>query len=194
MRSLPSFRRKWIAISKLGGNNIAAEKPTRLNEQITVPKVRLIDAEGNQVGIVPIREALLKAQESELDLVEISPTAKPPVCRVMDYGKFLFEVNKKRQVAKKKQKQVQIKEIKFRPGTDEGDYQVKLRNLTRFLEEGDKAKITLRFRGREMTHQEIGLEVLARIEKDLTELGVVEQRPKMEGKQMVMVISPKKKD
>jgi translation initiation factor IF-3 len=194
MRSLPSFRRKWIVISKLGGNNIAAEKPTRLNEQITVPKVRLIDAEGNQVGIVPIREALLKAQESELDLVEISPTAKPPVCRVMDYGKFLFEVNKKRQVAKKKQKQVQIKEIKFRPGTDEGDYQVKLRNLTRFLEEGDKAKITLRFRGREMTHQEIGLEVLARIEKDLTELGVVEQRPKMEGKQMVMVISPKKKD
>jgi len=156
--------------------------------------VRLIDAEGNQVGIVPIREALLKAQESELDLVEISPTAKPPVCRVMDYGKFLFEVNKKRQVAKKKQKQVQIKEIKFRPGTDEGDYQVKLRNLIRFLEEGDKAKITLRFRGREMTHQEIGLEVLARIEKDLTELGVVEQRPKMEGKQMVMVISPKKKD
>jgi len=194
MRSLPSFRRKWIVISKLGGNNIAAEKPTRLNEQITVPKVRLIDAEGNQVGIVPIREALLKAQESELDLVEISPTAKPPVCRVMDYGKFLFEVNKKRQVAKKKQKQVQIKEIKFRPGTDEGDYQVKLRNLTRFLEEGDKAKITLRFRGREMTHQEIGLEVLARIEKDLTELGGVEQRPKMEGKQMVMVISPKKKD
>jgi translation initiation factor IF-3 len=159
-----------------------------------VPKVRLIDAEGNQVGIVSIREALAKAQESELDLVEISPTAKPPVCRVMDYGKFLFEVNKKRQVAKKKQKQVQIKEIKFRPGTDEGDYQVKLRNLTRFLEEGDKAKITLRFRGREMTHQEIGLEVLARIEKDLTELGVVEQRPKMEGKQMVMVISPKKKD
>jgi translation initiation factor IF-3 len=129
-----------------------------------------------------------------LDLVEISPTAKPPVCRVMDYGKFLFEVNKKRQVAKKKQKQVQIKEIKFRPGTDEGDYQVKLRNLIRFLEEGDKAKVTLRFRGREMTHQEIGLEVLARIEKDLTELGVVEQRPKMEGKQMVMVISPKKKD
>jgi len=181
-------------VSLLGGNNIAAEKPTRLNEQITVPKVRLIDAEGNQVGIVPIREALLKAQESELDLVEISPTAKPPVCRVMDYGKFLFEVNKKRQVAKKKQKQVQIKEIKFRPGTDEGDYQVKLRNLTRFLEEGDKAKITLRFRGREMTHQEIGLEVLARIEKDLTELGVVEQRPKMEGKQMVMVISPKKID
>lgn len=156
--------------------------------------MRLIDAEGNQVGIVSIREALAKAQESELDLVEISPTAKPPVCRVMDYGKFLFEVNKKRQVAKKKQKQVQIKEIKFRPGTDEGDYQVKLRNLTRFLEEGDKAKITLRFRGREMTHQEIGLEVLARIEKDLTELGVVEQRPKMEGKQMVMVISPKKKD
>ena len=133
------------------------------------------------------------AEEAELDLVEVSPTAKPPVCRIMDYGKFLFEKNKQRQVAKKKQKQVQIKEVKFRPGTEEGDYQVKLRNLVRFLNEGDKAKITLRFRGREMAHQELGLKLLNRVEQDLVELGTVEQRPRMEGRQMVMVIAPKKK-
>jgi len=133
------------------------------------------------------------AEEAELDLVEVSPTAKPPVCRIMDYGKFLFEKNKQRQVAKKKQKQVQIKEVKFRPGTEEGDYQVKLRNLVRFLSEGDKAKITLRFRGREMAHQELGLKLLNRVEQDLIELGAVEQRPRMEGRQMVMVIAPKKK-
>lgn len=133
------------------------------------------------------------AEEAELDLVEVSPTAKPPVCRIMDYGKFLFEKNKQRQVAKKKQKQVQIKEVKFRPGTEEGDYQVKLRNLVRFLNEGDKAKITLRFRGREMAHQELGLKLLNRVEQDLVELGAVEQRPRMEGRQMVMVIAPKKK-
>lgn len=133
------------------------------------------------------------AGEAELDLVEVSPTAKPPVCRIMDYGKFLFEKNKQRQVAKKKQKQVQIKEVKFRPGTEEGDYQVKLRNLVRFLSEGDKAKITLRFRGREMAHQELGLKLLNRVEQDLIELGAVEQRPRMEGRQMVMVIAPKKK-
>ena len=122
------------------------------------------------------------AEEAELDLVEVSPTAKPPVCRIMDYGKFLFEKNKQRQVAKKKQKQVQIKEVKFRPGTEEGDYQVKLRNLVRFLSEGDKAKITLRFRGREMAHQELGLKLLNRVEQDLIELGSVEQRPRMEGR------------
>jgi translation initiation factor IF-3 len=154
--------------------------------------VRLIDAEGQQVGVVSLREAQQKAQEADLDLVEIVPNAKPPVCRVMDYGKFLFEQNKKRQVAKKKQKQVQIKEIKFRPSTEEGDYQVKLRNLVRFLEEGDKAKITLRFRGREMSHQELGQKLLKRIEADLTEYGSVEQQPKMEGRQMVMVVAPKK--
>lgn len=174
---------------------IAAEttsKATRLNEMITTPQVRLIDAEGNQAGVVSIREALAKAQEAALDLVEIAPTAKPPVCRIMDYGKFLFEQNKKRHAAKKKQKQIQVKEIKFRPGTDEGDYQVKLRNLIRFLEEGDKAKITLRFRGRELAHQEIGMQLLKRVETDLVEHGVVEQFPKMEGQQMVMVLSPKK--
>ncbi|WP_062152760.1 translation initiation factor IF-3 [Beggiatoa leptomitoformis] len=168
------------------------DKQTRLNEQITAPKVRLIDAEGNQVGIVSIRDAQQLATDAELDLVEIVPNAKPPVCRVMDYGKFLFEQNKKRHTAKKKQKQVQIKEIKFRPGTDEGDYQVKLRNLIRFLEDGDKAKVTLRFRGRELSHQELGMKLLKRVEQDLTELGIVEQHAKMEGKQMVMIVAPKK--
>jgi len=154
--------------------------------------VRLIDVDGQQVGIVSLREAQQKAQQAELDLVEIVPNAKPPVCRVMDYGKFLFEQNKKRQSAKKKQKQVQVKEIKFRPGTEESDYQVKLRSLMRFLEEGDKAKITLRFRGRELVHQELGQKLLKRVETDLAEYGAVEQYPKLEGRQMVMVIAPKK--
>lgn len=152
----------------------------------------LIDAEGKRVGIVPIRDAIQKAQESELDLVEIAPQAKPPVCRIMDYGKFLFEQNKKRHAAKKKQKQVHIKEIKFRPGTDEGDYQVKLRNLIRFLEEGDKAKVTLRFRGREVVHQELGQQLLKRVEADLADYGMIEQQPKLEGRQIVMVVAPKK--
>lgn len=138
-------------------------------------------------------QALRVAEEAELDLVEISPTAKPPVCRIMDYGKFRFEQQKKAAEARKKQKQIQVKEVKFRPGTDEGDYQVKLRNLVRFLGEGDKAKITLRFRGREVVHQDIGLNLLKRIEDDLSEYGSVEQRPKMEGRQMVMVIAPSKK-
>ncbi len=143
--------------------------------------------------MVSIKEALQAAMDAELDLVEIAPTAKPPVCRIMDYGKFLFEQNKKKQIAKKKQKQVQVKEIKIRPGTDEGDYQVKLRNLIRFLEDGDKAKVTLRFRGREMAHQDLGHELLKRIESDLAEHGSVEQFPRLEGKQMVMVVAPKTK-
>ncbi len=143
--------------------------------------------------MVSIKEALQAAMDAELDLVEIAPTAKPPVCRIMDYGKFLFEQNKKKQIAKKKQKQVQVKEIKIRPGTDEGDYQVKLRNLIRFLEDGDKAKVTLRFRGREMAHQDLGSELLKRIESDLAEHGSVEQFPRLEGKQMVMVVAPKTK-
>jgi len=137
-------------------------------------------------------DARQHAEEVELDLVEISPDAAPPVCRIMDYGKFLFEQNKKRHAAKKKQKQIQVKEIKFRPGTGEGDYQVKLRNLTRFLGDGDKTKVTLRFRGREMAHQELGMKLLKRIEQDLAELGTVEQFPKMEGRQLVMVIAPKR--
>jgi translation initiation factor IF-3 len=138
-------------------------------------------------------EALQMAAEAEMDLVEVSPTAEPPVCRIMDYGKFLFEQNKKAHSAKKKQKQIQIKEVKFRPGTDENDYQVKLRNLIRFLTEGDKAKVTLRFRGREMAHTELGRKLLDRLVIDLAEVGLVEQRPLMEGRQMVMVIGPKKK-
>lgn len=138
-------------------------------------------------------EAKQLAEESNLDLVEISPNADPPVCKIMDYGKFVFEQNKKQQAAKKKQKLIQVKEIKFRPGTEEGDYQVKLRNLNKFLGEGNKTKITIRFRGREMAHREIGMELLKRIEKDLEELAVVEQFPKMEGRQMVMVMGPRKK-
>jgi translation initiation factor IF-3 len=133
------------------------------------------------------------AEEAGLDLVEISPTADPPVCRIMDFGKFLFEANKKAHAAKRKQKQIQIKEIKFRPGTEEGDYQIKLRNLIRFLTEGDKAKVVLRFRGREMAHQEIGRDILDRVQQDLAQVGTVEQFPVMEGKQLVMLIGPKKK-
>jgi translation initiation factor IF-3 len=153
----------------------------------------LIDENEAQIGVVSIREALQAAENAGLDLVEISPNAEPPVCRVMDFGKFKFQQEKKMAEARKKQKQVHLKEIKFRPGTDEGDYQVKLRSLIRFLEEGDKAKITLRYRGREMSHQEIGRELMDRIKQDLVEYGVVEQFPKMEGRQMVMVLSPKKK-
>ena len=133
------------------------------------------------------------AYEADMDLVEVAPDSTPPVCRIMDYGKYLFEENKKRHAAKKKQKQIQIKEVKFRPGTEEGDYQVKLRNLTRFLNNGDKTKVTLRFRGREMAHQELGLQLLKRVEEDLKEIGTVEQFPRLEGRQMVMVIAPKKK-
>lgn len=150
-------------------------------------------AEGEKLGILPLAEAKKLAFEANMDLVEISPNADPPVCKVMDYGKYLFEQNKKQQAAKKKQKLVLIKEIKFRPGTEEGDYQVKLRSLTKFLEEGNKTKVTVRFRGREMAHREIGMELLQRVEKDLEELGAVEQYPKFEGRQMVMVIAPKKK-
>jgi translation initiation factor IF-3 len=158
-----------------------------------VPEVRVINQEGEQVGVVPIEEALSIANEANLDLVEISPNADPPVCRVMDYGKFRFEESKKLQIAKKKQKQTQVKEIKFRPGTDIGDYKIKLRKLVSFLEEGDRTKVTLRFRGREMAHQELGLELLQRVKADLEVYGTVEQEPKMEGRLMVMVLAPKKK-
>ncbi len=149
--------------------------------------------DGEQLGIVSLGEAMRQAEEAEADLVEIAPTAQPPVCRLMDYGKFKYQNAKKQHAAKLKQKQIQIKEVKFRPGTDENDYQIKLRNVIRFLEEGDKAKITLRFRGREMAHQEIGMAQLKRIEADLGELAIVEQFPKLEGRQMVMMLAPKKK-
>jgi len=164
-----------------------------LNEAITAPTVRLIGADGEQIGVVSLDVAQQHADEAELDLVEIVPNSDPPVCRIMDYGKYLFEENKKRHAARKKQKQIQVKEVKFRPGTEEGDYQVKLRNIIRFLEGGDKAKITLRFRGREMAHQQLGRNLLQRIEKDLEAYGSVEQYPKMEGRQMVMVMAPLKK-
>jgi len=152
----------------------------------------LIDAKGEMVGVVAIKQALQMAEESELDLVEVAPQAVPPVCRVMDYGKYLFEESKKRHAARKKQKQIQVKELKFRPTTEEADYQVKLRKLIEFLEEGDKAKVTLRFRGRELMHQELGMKLLKRVEADLAELSVVEQFPKMEGRMMIMVLAPKK--
>ena len=145
------------------------------------------------MGVVSLEEALKAAQAADLDLVEIAPDSDPIVCKLMDYGKHLFEIKKTKAAAKKKQKQQQIKEMKFRPGTDEGDYKVKLRNLIRFLESGDKAKVSLRFRGREMAHQELGMDMMQRIEKDLEELGTVEQMPKMEGRQLIMVIAPKKR-
>ncbi len=172
---------------------IAQNKANRLNEEITVPEIRLIGEDGEQVGVVSIRTALQMAEEAGVDLVEIAPLAKPPVCRIMDYGKFKYQEAKKAHEAKLKQKQVQVKEVKLRPGTDENDYQIKLRNMTRFLEEGDKVKVTLRFRGREMAHQEFGMRQLERIKADLEALGQVEQMPKMEGRQMIMIIAPAKK-
>jgi len=178
--------------NNIGERQISAEKKPRINEEIRIPEVRLIDAEGNQLGIVATREARRLSEEAGMDLVEVSPDAKPPVCRIMNFGKFAYQQNKRKAAAKKKQKQIQLKEVKLRPATEEGDYQVKLRNLVRFLENGDKAKITLRFRGREMTHPELGMQLLERIIVDLVEHGVVEQRPKLEGRQMVMVIGPKK--
>ena len=149
--------------------------------------------EGEQLGIVSVRAALQMAEEAGVDLVEIAPTAKPPVCRIMDYGKFKYQEQKRAHEAKLKQKQVQVKEVKLRPGTDENDYQIKLRNMTRFLEEEDKVKVTLRFRGREMAHQEFGMRQLERIKADLEAVGQVEQMPKMEGRQMIMIIAPAKK-
>lgn len=177
----------------IGATTIALQKAHRVNEEINVPEVRLIGVDGEQVGIVNIRTAIQMAEEAEVDLVEIAPLAQPPVCRVMDYGKFKYQEAKKAHEAKLKQKQVQVKEVKLRPGTDENDYQIKLRNMTRFLEEGDKVKVTLRFRGREMAHQEFGMRQLERIKADLEVQGQVEQMPKMEGRQMIMIIAPAKK-
>jgi len=153
----------------------------------------LVGLDGEQIGIVSLATANKMAEEAEVDLVEIAPTAQPPVCRLMDYGKFKYQEAKRRHEAKLKQKQIQLKEVKFRPGTDEGDYQIKVRNLIRFLQEGDKAKVTLRFRGREMAHQEIGVKLLERVRTDLEPYALVEQMPKMEGRQMIMVLGPRKK-
>ncbi|GAA6138723.1 translation initiation factor IF-3 [Arenicella sp. 4NH20-0111] len=164
-----------------------------MNQKITAPTIRLIDQNGDQAGIVSRDEALKKAQDAGLDLVEISPNADPPVCRVMDYGKFLYEDSKRKAAARKNQKQTQVKEIKFRPGTDIGDYNIKLGKLQKFLEGGDKTKVTIRFRGREMAHKDLGMKLLKRVEADLVEYGSVEQYPKLEGRQMVMVLGPLKK-
>ena len=164
-----------------------------MNDEIRVPEVRLIGAEGEQLGVISTREAIRISEESGLDLVEVSPEAKPPVCRIMDYGKFKFQVSKRKAAARKKQKQIQIKEVKLRPATEVADYQVKLRNIMKFLEQGDKAKITIRFRGREMSHPELGMQLLHKMIADVGEEGVVEQLPKFEGRQIVMVLGPKKK-
>lgn len=178
-------RRNNISVGKEGRN--------RVNAQIRAPKVRLIGEDGAQIGVVSIKEARQAATDAGLDLVEISPNADPPVVRVMDYGKFLFQESKQRVQAKKKQKQVKVKEVKFRPTTDKADYEVKLRNLRSFLEEGDKVKVTVFFRGREITHQELGMKLLERVKEDLTETGKVDFFPKLEGRQLVMILSPKKK-
>ena len=172
---------------------IAAQKRARRNDEIDAREVRVIDSNGEQAGVMPLPAALDLARDESLDLVEVSPNADPPVCRIMDFGKFIFEQNKKAQSAKRKQTRVQVKEIKFRPGTDTGDYDVKMRKLREFLEHGDKVKVTLRFRGREMAHQELGAQLLQRVRDDLVELGSVEQMPQMEGRQMIMIIGPKKK-
>jgi translation initiation factor IF-3 len=164
----------------------------RINNRIRASEVRLIDAEGEQAGIVPITEALQAAQEAGLDLVEISPNAKPPVCKIMDYGKYLFQLTKKKAASKKKQKRTRLKELRVRLRIEEGDYQVKLRNLIRFLQDGDKVKISLRFRGREIAHKELGMELLKRIQADVTEYADIEQEPTFEGRQMIMVVVPKK--
>ncbi|MBY6205702.1 translation initiation factor IF-3 [Halomonas denitrificans] len=171
---------------------MATDKKTRRNQDITAPKVRVVASNGDQVGIRSIQDAIALAEEEGMDLVEIAPQADPPVCRIMDWGKFRFEESKKQQAQKKKQKQVQVKEVKFRPGTDDHDYDVKMRNLRRFIEEGNKVKVTLRFRGREMAHQDLGRDLLKRVEGDMEGEITVEQFPRMEGRQMVMMIAPKK--
>ncbi len=168
-------------------------KKALVNDEILSDPVRLILSDGGQQGIVSLEEARGLADESKLDLVLISPDAEPPVCKIMDFGKHVFELKKQKAANKKKQKVIHIKEMKFRPGTEEGDYQVKLRNLIRFLEDGDRAKVSLRFRGREMAHQELGAEMMMRIKEDLLEYGTVDQDPKMEGRQLTMVLAPLKK-
>jgi translation initiation factor IF-3 len=170
------------------------ERKHRLNREIMAPSVRLNGIENEPLGIVTITEALRLSGEADVDLVEIAPTADPPVCRLMDYGKFKYQEQKRAAEAKSKQKIIEVKEVKFRPGTDDGDYNIKMRNLRRFIaEDGDKGKITLRFRGREITHQDIGMRMLERIRDELSDVAIVEQFPKLEGRQMIMVLSPKKK-
>ncbi|MDQ1812237.1 translation initiation factor IF-3 [Massilia sp. CCM 9210] len=195
-RSIPKLESSFstrLIHQILKGNNIATDKSHRINGEITAPEMRLSGVENEPLGIVSLAEAFRLAEEANVDLVEIAPTAQPPVCRLMDYGKFKYSEQKKAHEAKLKQKIILVKEVKFRPGTDDGDYNIKLKNLMKFLDEGDKTKITLRFRGREMAHQDIGFRMLERLKADLEPYGQVEQFPKMEGRQMIMILSPKKK-
>jgi translation initiation factor IF-3 len=187
---------KWAARLSFyifGGSPIAQERSHRLNGEISAPEIRLVGIEGEALGVVKLADAFRMAEEADVDLVEIAPTAVPPVCRLMDYGKFKYQEQKKAHEARLKQKVIDVKEIKFRPGTDDHDYATKVRKLQEFLEEGDKAKVTMRFRGREMAHQDIGLKVLERVRTDLEAFSQVEAMPRLEGRQMVMVLSPKKK-
>ncbi|MGO3891399.1 MAG: translation initiation factor IF-3 [Paenalcaligenes sp.] len=177
----------------MGVLDIATERKHRINGEIRIPEVRLIGIEGEQLGVVKVTDALDMAEEHDVDLVEIAPQAEPPVCRLMDYGKFRYQEQKRQQEARSKQKIIQIKEVKFRPGTDDGDFNVKLRNVRRFIEDGDKVKVSLRFRGREMAHQELGMRVLERVRDEVEEICQVEAMPKLEGRQMIMVLAPKKK-
>ncbi|WP_035839050.1 translation initiation factor IF-3 [Allgaiera indica] len=163
----------------------------RVNDRIRAPEIRLIGAEGENIGVVPPARAMALAEEAGLDLVEISPNATPPVCKIMDFGKFKYEQQKREAEARKKQKTIEIKEVKFRPGTDTHDYDVKMRNVVKFLENGDKVKVTLRFRGREMAHQELGMDLLNRVASDIEEIGKIENMPRLEGRQMVMMIGPR---
>jgi translation initiation factor IF-3 len=182
---------------KSGGSNgessIAQEREDRRNDQISALRVRVIDENGEQAGIMLTRDAIARAEELSMDLVEVSPNAEPPVCKIMDYGKYVYQKDKAQHAAKKKQKQIQVKEIKFRPTTEKGDYETKLRSAHSFIEEGDKVKVTVRYRGREMAHQELGMALMDRVRKDLEEIALVEQYPKMEGRQAVMVLSGKKR-
>jgi translation initiation factor IF-3 len=182
-----------ISLRLIGRVLIADNKQSRLNEDITAPEVRLIGEDGEQKGIVPLEEAMQLAVSASIDLVELVPDAEPPVCRLMDYGKFRFQQKKKLHDQRKKQRQVHIKEIKFRPGTEDGDYLVKLRKLTEFIEVGDRVKVTVRFRGREMAHMELGTQLLKRVEEDTKEFSTVDQFPQSEGRQMTMLLVPKKR-
>ena len=205
VRALESFNEKADAIKRIARtsvNLVNVETPIKktskridrslLNDDIEAADVRLVAADGSQRGVVPRAEALAEARQAGLDLVLVVADATPPVCKVMDYGKHLFELKKTKAAQRKKQKQIQVKEMKFRPGTEEGDYQVKLRNLKRFLEDGDKTKVSLRFRGREVVHPEIGMNLMTRIAADLDDLGSVESEPKFEGRQVIMVLAPRK--
>ncbi|HWL67459.1 MAG TPA: translation initiation factor IF-3 [Geminicoccus sp.] len=169
-----------------------AREEYAVNYQIEAREVRLVGEDGEMIGVVPLREALMRAEDAGLDLVEVSPTARPPVCKILDYGKFKYEAQKKANEARKKQKVIEVKEIKLRPGIDDNDYSIKMRKVREFLTEGDKVKVTMRFRGREMAHQHLGMDVLTKVRDEVVDLGKVEQMPRLEGRQMVMVMAPLK--